>query len=95
MADTKLTSLVGELTTQPQKLSPAAARLTLKDLLVLNSGDWAQAPSDLTVKDLASLSSAFEGELTTLRTSLASACCCSSIICCCTAASDPSPMIVL
>jgi|tagenome__1003787_1003787.scaffolds.fasta_scaffold20989639_10 hypothetical protein len=77
-------------------LTPAAAKLNKRDLIVLAGGDSTDATANLTLRDLQSISHAFapmRQQLTGAAASTASCCCC-SIFCCCCAASEPEPAMV-
>jgi len=82
--------------TEAKGLTPAAAKLTKRDLLVLATGESTDATANLTVRDLQSINHAFAP----LRKQLTSpalnggSCCCCSIFCCCCAASEPEPVVV-
>ena len=81
---------------EAQGLTPAAAKLTKRDLLVLAGGDSTDATAHLTLRDLQSISHAFapmRRQLTGMAADAASCCCC-SIFCCCCAASEPEPAMV-
>jgi hypothetical protein len=74
------------------KLTRAAAKLTKRDLLILAAGSSAPSVDKLTVKDLHSITEAFENQRAAVSDlAAAGSCCSSSIVCCCCAASAPVP----
>jgi hypothetical protein len=77
-------------------LTEAAKKVTLKDLFLMEHGDWSQAPGALTVKDIASLNEAFKGDHGNVHgIEAAGSCSSSSIVCCCTAAAEPAAIIII
>jgi len=80
--------------TEAKGLTPAAAKLTKRDLLILATGESTDATAHLTIRDLQSITHAFAPMRKQLASSSSPSCCCCSIFCCCCAASEPEPVVV-
>jgi hypothetical protein len=82
-----------------KELTPRAARLTKRDLLLLDAGEFTTATRRLTVEDLHSLRTVFS-QTSAGRAKAPQAgighyccCCCCYFCCCCTAVSVTRPLL--
>src|SRR5437016_2652964 len=83
---------------QMEKLTPAARRITKRDLLLLDGGRPSPAARNLTTQDLSSLRNVFGARNLRLAGGAdgATACCscsCSYFCCCCTAVAVTKPRV--
>ena len=75
------------------KLTPAAAKITLGDLLLLSAKTENPRTLHLTMKDIHSLEAAFADQVRKLDPGAQDVnCCCCAPCCCCSAAAMPAPV---
>lgn len=86
---------ISELLVGKSNLTPAAAKLTKRDLVALATGHENEKTDSLTVRDLRSISRAFS-QNTGAPIEAAASCCSSSVVCCCCCgASQPQGVEIL